>query len=121
MNKNVQEARNGFCALAFAIQSGDIALIEYLVTQAEVDVECRDRLGRTCLLLVGRVRLDISEFLIIEGKANINAKDNKGETILMRALRQKQDALITLLLKQPSLEIPEGHPEIQARFVCQNE
>ena len=112
VDKNTQDPRTGACALGFAIENENFTLVQYLVNQTQVDVDIRDRLGRTCLFFVRQTYIEIFEFLITEGKANINVKDNTGETIFMRAVRQKHNAFVSFLLKQPSLQLQDGESSI---------
>ena len=99
--------RNGFTPLHWACLRTDIDALAPLL-QAGADVDARDFLGRTPLLLgIKCDRTDLLEPLIAAG-ADINAPTRTGMTPLFEAVRQNAAGVFEFLLRRGATSPPRA-------------
>jgi len=93
------KAKGAEVTLPVAVMLGDREATKRLLAVGS-DVNARDRIGRTALMIVcERGQADAVRLLLKKG-AEVNAKDNFGRTALMVAARAGQPDVVELLLEK---------------------
>ena len=114
---------NGKTAFNLAYEKKNHAIVKALLLATKVDINKKDKFGRT--LLQDSVVLGDNEMakILIENGADINSKDNNGRNIIFDALSYGDENFISYLLSFKDLELNNidvngnsimHHPQVKA-------
>jgi hypothetical protein len=102
---------DGDFALQLAAVNGHLPIVEFLVEDANCNVDECDEHGLTALMCAIRAgHTDIARYLILDGQANVELADETGCTALMVAAQVGQNETVRLLL-QVGAEIDRSDSE----------
>ena len=97
---------NGLTALSLAAMNGQVAVVQFLIEQDDVQINSKDERGRTPLsLAVSWGHEAIVRLLIQRDDIEIESKDDQGHTPLMWAAAWGQKAIVQLLIERDDIDI----------------
>ncbi|MBW1898790.1 MAG: ankyrin repeat domain-containing protein, partial [Deltaproteobacteria bacterium] len=82
------------------VKKGSIIEVMHLLEEKIVDVNARDSMGRTAVIIAAQKgHLGMVEYLILQ-KADVNIHDTEGSTALMMAVNNKYLDIATVIVNQ---------------------
>jgi ankyrin repeat protein len=98
---------NGRTPLSWATENGQEAVVELLLSKAQVNVNSRDCTGRTPLwLAVENGHKATAKLLLDTGKVDINLKETEfGRTLIWWAAESRDEALVKMLLDTGKVDL----------------
>jgi ankyrin repeat protein len=110
----------GFTLLHWAAKKGDLALVKTLVQEKEMNVNARDKEGRTPLYIAAREGYRNCVDYLIKNGAETGIRDKEGMTILHWAGKEGYSDIIELLVKDEELvniKDKKGYTPLQWAFI----
>ncbi|KAG8673979.1 hypothetical protein FPOAC1_007298 [Fusarium poae] len=93
-------------SLLWAARNGSEAMVKMLLDTGKVDVDAKDKNGRTPLLWAAENGHEaVVKMLVDTGKADVDAKDNNGQTPLSWAARNGCEAVVKMLVDTGKVDV----------------
>ncbi|MBK4737068.1 ankyrin repeat domain-containing protein [Noviherbaspirillum pedocola] len=93
--------------LLIAAAKGDVAAVEALLADPEVDVNVEDAFGKDTALMLAAAHGQEATFrrLLLAPGINLEKKDGNGHNILMQLVLREDECLLRCLLERPGLDV----------------
>ncbi|RYP77952.1 hypothetical protein DL771_000811 [Monosporascus sp. 5C6A] len=105
-HRHTFQGNDGVTPLLWAAGSGNGAIIDFLLTKGDVDVDLKDNRGQTPLSSAAENGHEaVVKQLLITGKADINLQDHHGQTPLFWAAKNGHEAVVKQLLDTGKADI----------------
>lgn len=92
--------------LMSVVETGNVAAVKIVLNVHGIEVDARDRTGRTPLAWATKVgSAEIVKLLLDIGKVDVNARDREGMTPLAQAVQAGQEATLKLLLETGKMDV----------------
>ena len=97
----------GWTGLMYAVRNKHNSLVQLLLQQPGIDVNCRDRWGQTALhySVTGDNPEGLRLLLAHPGMGSINTRDNDGDTPLMAAIRRGRLSCVIELVRVSGVDL----------------
>ena len=104
---NTRGGRDSSTCLGVAVQNGHVGVVQLLLEQPDIDVNCVDRGGLTALhMACFKGQESVARVLLAaRGQDSLNLASCRALAPLMTAVLEGNPAVVELLLQQPGLEV----------------
>jgi ankyrin repeat protein len=93
--------------LHYACARGSLEMVQYLIKTKKIDIEVKDKVGRTPLHLacINKGSIEIVRYLIEKQNANTNTTDNKGRSVFHSACQSRCFELVKYISQKTELDV----------------
>ena len=110
---------SGCTLLHYAVASGNLNIVEWLLKEREAKIDEKDIFGLTALSCAStKGHLEVVKWLLKEGGAKIDEKSRRGLTALLCAAIKGQLEVVIWLLKEGGAKIDEKDNEGNTALLC---